>query len=447
MIKRFLLFVIIIFILLLAISLPVLAAGEDDFWRSIADGDYNKAGEIAEEIGNTSPEYYSLAAICYLIQSNYSEYRIYKDRFERYGNQEKLLELSQSWETVNEEEPRALLIEGITLTLFTGVKPDEVQRILKKAEPSLSNDPYFLNYFALTYINKQNYSLLVQKYLERAIKLKKDFPEAYINLAAVLTENQQNDKAITILLNCFKNCPEVPVEAYESLIKLTTTPVNLTVRPFGEPISVIAPVLTEVNFNKIREILLITPQKTLGLAEVFIKKGSVDSAKQLIDGTNPVGWESLILYLKLQIAHLEGDDKKVIAAGDLLSAGNNLDYFHLYEVGNIFFYNKEFKMAEQFYERALTRANPEDYEYLTEINANLGACFYFMKDYTFARICFEKALNYNREDTFSLANLGLVYRDLGENDKAINYITKALEYIYDPGWRRELERILSELQN
>jgi hypothetical protein len=159
-------------ILLFFITVPVWAAGEDDFWITWRQGDYNKAGNLAKDLGSTIPEYYSLAAICYQNSYQYDLFRIYKNKFRQLASPDRLKELLANQQNVSPDDPQILFLQGITAILFPEAKIGDPSILFEKAAIKLNDNPYFNNYWALVEINNHNYSLAVQKYLQKSISLK-----------------------------------------------------------------------------------------------------------------------------------------------------------------------------------------------------------------------------------------------------------------------------------
>lgn len=435
----------LVIFLLLILCLPAFAKPEDEFWSAVQKGDYSSAAKSAREIGATTPEYYLLAAICYQNESQYSECAIYKNKFQRRGNPASLKEILSNQESSSQGNPQVLLLEGMATLLFPEMQLGEARDFLEKAGAKLKDNPYYYNYLALNKINNRNYSNAVQKYLQKAIGLKKNFPEPYTNLAVVLAQNKETEKAIAVLLDCLANCPEAPANTYESIINLTSSPVVLTIKPFGQAIVISAPGLKEQYRQKIRAGLANQTRQLLNLAEFFILKGNAVSARGLLDGYN-YNSSAFYSYLRLQMANLDGNAAEVAALGHSLLENNELDYRRLFEAGNIFFYAKDFPMAVSFYNNSLKSANSEDDLTLAGIHANLGACFYLTKDYQKALENTEQALKYDEKDAISLVNLGLTYRELRDPGKAVESFRKALEFIQDPEWRREIQGMIDEIR-
>ena len=391
------------------------------------------------------PEYYSLAAICYQNIYQYDLFAIYKNKFQALGNPASLKELLTNHQSTSQDNPQIFYLEGMAAVLFPEARLGDPGVFLGKAAGKLKDNPYLDNYLALNELNNHNYSVTVQKYLQKAMTLKKDFPEPYANLAAILVQNKETEKAIAVLLDCFNNCPVVPASTYESLINLTSTMVSVTVKPYGEPMIVSAPSLKDQYRQKIKTSFSKTPIHLLDLAELFLMKGNTVIARDLLEGVD-FGNSGLYSYLQLQLAQLSGESEQVTAIGNALLTANDLNYQRLSQVGDIFFYGKDFKMAIAFYKAALQAINPDDSEYLLKTNVNLGICCFLNQDYQNALAYLKKALEMNAEDPSGLVYLGLTYRDLGDKTQAIDYLTKALDSIHDPGWKQEIEGILQELK-
>jgi tetratricopeptide (TPR) repeat protein len=432
-------------VLLLVFGYPVYAATEEDFWAAWQQGAYITAGNLAKDLGSTIPEYYLLAAVCYQNNYKYDQFTLYKNKFKELGNPASLKDLLVNQQSSSQDNPQVLYLEGMITVLFPEIRLGDPGVFLGKAVTKLKDNPYLYNYLALNELNNSNYSGTVQKYLQKAMSLKKDFPEPYNNLAVILVQNKETEKAIATLLDCFANCPVVPVDTYERLISLTSNPTSVTIKPYGEPVIITTPSLKELYQKRIKAGLYKTPAHLLNLAELLIMKGNAAAARELLDGID-FGSSSLYNYLQLQMAHLNGDSEQVVTMGNALLNGNDLNYQRLCEVGNIFFYGKDFKLAISFYQAALKLINADDSEYLLKIYTNLGTCSYLNQEYQEAINYLNKALEVNPEDPSSLVYLGLTYRDMGDKTKAIEYLSKALDAIHDPQWKQEIEGILNELK-
>lgn len=446
MLKQWLLIIMLSFIFV--VSGFVWAASENDFWLAIQKGDYLTAGNLAREIGTTTPEYYSLAAVCYQNQAKYDEFQIYQNKFYRLGSPAKAKEILASQLSMDAADGQILLFEENTTIIFPEIRLGDPQILLQKAKATLKDNPFLYNYLGLNeMINNHNYSKEVEQYFQKAISFKKDFPEAYNNLAVLLTQNNENEKAIAVLLESLNNCPDVPADTYDQLISLTSIKGTLTVRPFGKPMQVVTPVLKEGYRNKIQSSLVKSPKHLLRLAESFIIKGNADSGRSLLTGVNfDNDNQALYNYILLRTYHLENNSEQMAAAGVIILGNKELDYQRLSEAGNVFFYAKNFKMAVNFYEAALLKINPDDGENAVRIYSNLGTIYYLTGEYEKAILNLNQALSYDPQDAISLVNLGLTFREQGDKGKAGDYLTKALENIRDPEWHKEIEDILAELK-
>jgi Flp pilus assembly protein TadD len=434
--------------LLFALVCPVWATGEEDFWTAWHQGDYTKAGDLAKDLGAAIPEYYSLAAICYQNTYQYDLFRIYKNKFQKLANPDRLRELLTAEQNANPDDPQIMLLQGIVAALYPEARMGNLSDLLEKAAIKLKDDPYLDNYLALNEINSRNYSLTVQKHLQKAITLKPDYPDPYLNLAMIYAQNKEADKAVAVLLNCFNNCPLLPDKIYASLMESISVPVTITIKPYGQQMPVVVPGMKELYRQKIKAVLNKNPMHLLGLAELFIVKGNTAAGRDLLSGIE-LNNSNLNTYLQLQMAHLEGNFEEVTRIGGALlnaiNEVNDLNYGRLYEAGNILFYGKEFMKAIAFYDAALKMLNPDDDEYLIKINTNLGICSYLNREYSNALFYLARVLTYNPQDASAFVYLGLTYRDMGDTVKAVKYLTAALEYIYDAGWRQEITGIIEEL--
>lgn len=421
------------------------AANENDFWSAYSQGDYNQAETIAKELSIDNPAYYEFASICYQNTSDYEQFRIYDNKFKKLGSSDALKTLLTGQQTVTPDDPQWLLFQGLVEMVYPEVQLGDPGVLLQKAAVQLGDNPYLNNYLALNEMNKHNYSAGVQKYLQKAIALKKDYPEPYINLAEALAQNKETDKAITVLLDCFTNCPRVPAKAYLNLINLTSNSVTNTIRPYGQSMMVAVPNMKEVYRSKIKTSLSKTPDHLNNFAEILAMKGNTELARYFIDGE--ISTESNVpIYLQLQIANFEGNFEQVIQISKSLLNTNDLNYQRLYETGNVLFYGKEFKSAITFYQEALKKINADDDEFLIKIYTNLGICSYLTQEYQSALGYFEKVLAISPHDVNSLIYSGLSYKDLGDKTKALENLTKALEYIPDTDWRQEITNIISQLK-
>ncbi len=444
MVKRIFLF-FMLSVLCFLNGAPVWAASENDFWIACSQGDYGKAEMIAKELSAENSAYYGLEAICYQNASDYEQFRIYDYKFRKLGSSDELKTLLNGEQNVAPDDPQLLLLQSLTSMIYPEVQLGDPGTLLQKAAAKLGDNPYLNNYQALNEMNKHNYSAIVQKYLQKAIALKKDYPEPYINLAEVLAKNKETDKAIMVLLDCFTNCPEVPAKAYLSLINLTSGSVTSTIRPYGQQMMVSVPNMKDIYRLKVKTSLSKTLTHLMAFAELLAMKGNTSLARYFIDGIMSTD-NSVPTYVRLQIANFEGNFEQVIQISKSLLDKNDLNYQRLYETGNVLFYGKEFKLAIAFYEEALKKMNPDDDEFLSKVYTNLGICLYFNQDYQNALGYLEKVLATNPTDVNSLVYSGLAYRDLGDKAKALENLTKVLDYIPDTDWRQEITDIVNQLK-
>jgi len=431
-------------VLLFTFVCPAFAAGEEEFWQAWQNGDYSAAGVLAKGLGATIPEYYALAAICYQNAGKYDLFSVYKNKFHQLADPVNLKGLLDNRLNTTPDDSQAILMEGITALLFPQAQLGDPGVMFGEIAPKLQDNPYLLNYLSFNDLKNHNYSPAVQKRFQQAIALKKDYPEPYLNLATLLAQTKAVEKAVAVLLDCFNNCPLVPAAAYEDLLGLISSPENTTIKPYGQTLNISVPAIKEVYRQQVKASLSRTPEHLLSLAEVLIMKGNVAAARNLLDGVDFKG-SSLYQYLQLQMAHLDNDSELLTTLGNDLLKTNDLNYRRFYEAGNIFLYGKSFEPAINFYEAALTVINPDDFEYIMKINSNMGISSYMNHQYPEAIVCFEKALAVDPHEPSSLVYLGLTYRDTGNTLKAIECLSKALDYIHEAGWRKEITAILTEL--
>lgn len=432
-------------VLWLLIGVPAWAASENDFWYACSQGNYGNAGMIAGELSANNPAYLAFGAICYQNASDYEQFRIYDHKFRKSNGFDSLKTFFDGEPTTAPDDPQRLLFQGLTAMLYPEAQLGDPGPFLQKAAAKLGDNPYLNNYLALSEMNKHNDSLFIQKYLQKAIASKKDYPEPYLNLAEVLAQNKETDKAVGVLLDCFINCPKVPAKAYLNLIDLTSTAVVNTIKPYGRQMTVSVPAMKEIYRLKVKTSLSKNPAHLNTLAETLAVKGNTSLAHYFLTDTISAD-KGVQTYAQMQIANYEGDFEQAIRLSEALLNQSGLDYQRFYETGNVLFYGKEFSSAITFYEEALKKMNPDDDEFLIKIYTNLGICLYLSQEYQSALGYFEKILVMNPHDVNSLIYSGLSFRDLGDGDKALESLTKGLEYIPDADWRQEITDIINQLK-
>ncbi len=436
---------VMVSVLLFLVGVPAWAASENDFWFACSQGNYSNAGRIARELSANNPAYYALGAICYQNASDYEQFRIYDHKFKKSGSFDSLKTFFGGEQTTAPDDPQRLLFQGLTAMIYPEAQLGDAGAFLRKAAVKLGDNPYLNNYLAVSEMNKHNDSLTIQKYLQKAIVSKKDYPEPYLNLAEVLVQNKETDKAIGVLLDCFINCPVVPAKAYLNLINLTSTSVTNTIGPYGQQMTVSVPTMKEIYRVKVKTSLSKIPAHLNTLAEILAMKGNTSLAHYFLTDTMSSD-HGIQTYVQMQIANYEGDFGQAVQLSEALLNQSVLDYQRFYETGNVLFYGKEFKPAITFYEEALKKMNPDDDEFLIKIYTNLGICLYLSQEYQNALGYFEKILVMSPYDVSSLIYSGLSFRDLGDKDKALENLTKALEYIPDADWRQEITDIITQLK-
>ena len=441
---------IILILALLLLSLPVLAENrEDQFWQDISRGDYLAAGRLAANIGSTYPEYYYLAGICYQNSFRYLESNLYFQKFGRFGDPIKLGSLLKNRIQKSNGDPQILILTGIVGIIEPDLGFDEPTQYLEQARRKLKENAFIDNYLAFFKMNQNDYSDKTKKLLITAIGLKKDFPEAYNNLAVIYYHNGDIERAVATLLDCLANCPNSPENTFASLVNLTSKEVVLTLKPCdSEEKSVMmeAPGLEDKFREEIKTALEKYPYHLLELAEYFTKRANPIEAESLLNGLEFKEEKGLYEYVKFQIAKLNGAREEMEGIGNEIIAGNVLDYERLFQCGVVLFNVGNPMKAEKFFEATLPKIHPADENYLLQCYSNMGSCYYLNREYDKAIVSLKKALEYYPDDTISLINLGLTYRDLGDKEKTGEYLKRALESSPDEEQKAEVEKYLEGLK-
>lgn len=433
---------------LLTISGPVLAESrEEDFWLAVQKGEYSQAAEIAVELGAGQPEYFYLAGVCYQNCFRYEDFHLFTEKYRKSGNSEKLELLLKEQAKNKVDDPGVQLFLGMVAVLNPDLGLGNPDPFLKRAKKQLKDNAYLYNYLGLNEMNQNKYSGSVKADIETAIKLKRDFPEAYNNLAVIYYRNQKPEKAVEVLLDCLVNCPVNPENTFANLVNLTSKTVILTITPCdagGRTLLVRAPGFDQNYRTQIKAALKEYPGQLLLLAEYLATHANGIDAKGLLDEVTPDGQPGLYYYVLFHIHKLFGElDQMKAAAAKVIDAADS-DYRRLFECGYVLFHSGEFEMAGSIYEASLKKVNPADDLYLLKIYSNLGTSYYMSKDYRKAIAALEKALVYEPNDTISMVNLGLAYRDDGDKAKAKELLEKALGLIQDAERKKQVEKYLAE---
>ncbi|HHU51577.1 MAG TPA: tetratricopeptide repeat protein [Firmicutes bacterium] len=444
--KRILKIILPVF-LLCALSSLTWATGEEEFWHSIEAGDYQKAAETAVVLGRDTPEYYYLAGVCFQNVFNYEESNIYINCYKKNSASGKLKELLVEKAEERNNHPQILLLEGIIATIEPDLGLGDPNYYLKKAQKKLRNNAYVYNYLGLCAMNQNNYSKSVENYIEKAMRLKPDFPEPYNNLAVIRHRNGQDEEGVEILIASLEKCKLVPINTYQNLVALASFPVGLIISPCdggGEFYQCFAPALKDEYFERIKS--LPNSINLLELAEVYVRQGNSRTAAALIRDRDFTDDSGLYHYLRFYIANIDGDHERLRTYANMILQEGKLDYRRLFECGNILMHSKCHDLATLFYQTAAEKVHPDDAHYKLIIFSNMGTSYYHSKEYTLAIETLEKALAYKPDDVITLENLGLSYRDLGDKLKAVECFEKALSCVSDPEHQAYLEKLLVELE-
>ena len=104
---------------------------------------------------------------------------------------------------------------------------------------------------------------------------------------------------------------------------------------------------------------------------------------------------------------------------------NSNDALVLYNLGNVYYTNKEYKKAKKMLEKAyLLNLNPETLNLLGIVNMKLN-------NFEEAKNYFEKLYQDYKNNPYLLLNLGKCYIKLTQNDKAREYLNKANDLLPD----------------
>ncbi|HBF36059.1 MAG TPA: hypothetical protein DDW50_01920 [Firmicutes bacterium] len=441
---------IVFLLMVLIVSVPALAENhEDQFWQAVGRGDYLAAAKLAADIGASDAEYNFLAGVCYQNSFRYQESNLYFQKFGRSGNPDKLGSLLTERIKKSAGDPQVLILAGISGILEPDLGFEDPTRYLEQARRKVKENAFIDNYLGFFKLNQNDDSVKTKKLFLTAIGLKKDFPEAYNNLAVAYAHSGDTEQAVGTLLDCLANCPSSPDNTFASLVNLTSKDGMITITPCdfgGKTETIEAPVMGDEYREKIKTALAQYPNQLLRLTEYFTQKANFIEAESLLQGLEVHDGTGLYDYVKFQIAKLKGAREEMEGLGNKILADNVLDYQRLFQCGVVLFDSGDPLTAEKFFEATLPKIHPADENYLLQCYSNMGTCYYANKEYDKAIMYLKKALEYYPEDTISLINLGLVYRDQGDKGKAGEYFQKALDSSQDEQEQATAEKYLEGLK-
>lgn len=194
------------------------------------------------------------------------------------------------------------------------------------------------------------------------------------------------------------------------------------------------------NYSKSKEYF----KKLLGI------ESNLGDKKQVADIYNYLGF----LNLKLNKYDLTiSNYLKELKLREELNDKDNIDKT-LSNIGKIYFLMNNYTKAIEYYKRALKLAEKAaNTTYIAKYLSNIGNVYYESKNYKKALGYYHKSLAYNDESTDNtianqpktqygrallLNNLGLVYKNLGEYDKALKYCKLSIDIKEKLGYVKEI---------
>lgn len=204
---------------LFTLNINLLASSEDEFWKAINSGDYQKCASIGEELAQSKIDYLYLTAVSnhmiydYLTFSGMSEY--YKQTVHGdYSSLSKLLSLHYQENNFNSNN-----LLGIIKNSLTEIQLKEAEWYFKKSLQLEANNSIANNYLSMIENIKGNYDQAI-KHSKKSIKLNPNYPEPYNNLTFSYYKQGMEQMAIDNLVICMQNCPKNNSSTYINYIQL-----------------------------------------------------------------------------------------------------------------------------------------------------------------------------------------------------------------------------------
>ena len=164
---------------------------------------------------------------------------------------------------------------------------------------------------------------------------------------------------------------------------------------------------------------------SLSLARTWYQK-AID--EQISDGSE---FYNLIAYTYFK----ENDFDKAIQTYKQAIKINDKNISAYHSLGTIYIQRLEFDKAEEIYKKSLEIYSDTVTPYL-----NLGFIYYNKKDYSQALEYYNKALEIDKNNSFINYYIAKVYRDMGEQEKAIQFF-KTSAYLGNEDAIKELDKI------
>jgi len=147
--------------------------------------------------------------------------------------------------------------------------------------------------------------------------------------------------------------------------------------------------------------------------------------------TDPSEFYNLIAYTYFK----ENIFQKAIETYEKAIKANNKNVSAYYSLGTIYIQQENFDKAENIYKKSL-----EVYSDSVTPYFNLGFICYKKQQYQQALNYYNKALEINKEDSFVNYYIAKVYKDIGNNEKAIQFF-KTAAYLGNDEAIKELENL------
>ncbi len=164
----------------------------------------------------------------------------------------------------------------------------------------------------------------------------------------------------------------------------------------------------------------------------------VDSMLTILDGNTHDTVKIQTLFKLAETIYLSNPDSALYFCHKAQKKANEIDYYDgilssYTWIGYIHWQKSELKEALETFQQAIDHLKPEDKQSRGVLSNNLGYMYKDLGDFEKALYYLQEGLKYRRLDndtsgiSNSLNNIGLIHKDIGDYDKALEYLEESLK--------------------
>jgi len=431
----------IILLLALALSLPVFSS--ENLWELIIDGSYDEAVSLSLSLKDSEDIYNLHLSTLYNILGDLDRAAVYD--FEFFKNPHNTVQ-----KAVNGAEEISSRYDQGNVLAFFGVQLWELgqkERALEYLEDALEktpDNPFANNYYSMKfYFTGAGNEYL--RYARKAIQLKDDYSEAYNNAAVACMMLDDYAMAAETLVECLAHSENPHRNTYYNLMSSLKESEGISIKNRHGSYTLEGSLsFTGEGCEGLYSIVRDYPKKCEFLLIELLNQGNYSAFQTIFARAVEDNIEIDTVYLNFMSSYYYNDIEGACGFGEEYLGQENPDINYLYDIGN-FFSRYSPGNAPRFYLKAIGML--PDYDSLGGMRyySNLGTSYLRSEEYETGIGYLEKALDFNAWDTITLVNLGMAYAEIGDRERARDYLDRARDSTGDSEYLSQINELLGQI--